>query len=121
MHLLGYTGFYTYRLIICVTFTVYKSAAQLCLHTVENITSEENEVSKEELITLCQLPDASGDRLFSHLLKILIPMENYPVLPLLMVKKNEDDPSLENLFYNAKFYENPEVYMSLILVSKIRH
>ena len=93
-------------------------SAQLCLQTVENITSKESEVSREDLITLCLLPDGSGNRLFSQLLQILIPMENYPVLPLLMVKKNDDDPSLETIFNNAKLYRDPKV--SCILKEEAR-
>lgn len=81
---------------------------QTCVQTVENINSGSENIDKDDLLLLCQLPDGSRGKLFSQLRTMLLPMKDDPVVALLTLK---DGVSVEDLFDEAVLNETPEVRM----------
>ena len=79
---------------------------QACVQAVENITSGAGNIDKEGLLFLCQLQDGSHGKLYSQLMKQLLPMRDDPVIALLTVKHG---PPMEDLFDTAEVENNAEV------------
>ena len=79
---------------------------QACVQAVENITSGTGNIDKEGLLFLCQLQDGSRGKLYSQLMKQLLPMRDDPVIALLTIKHG---PPMEDLFDTAEVENNAEV------------
>ena len=82
---------------------------QACVQAVENITSGSENIDKDGLVLLCHLPDGSRGKLFTQLMKQLLPMKDDPVVALLTVKENKYGPSMEELFDTAEDENTAEV------------
>ena len=79
------------------------------MQAVENITSGGENIDKDGLLLLCQLPDGSRGKLYSQLRKILFPMKNDPVVALLTLKESKYSHMIEELFDEAELNDTAEV------------
>lgn len=86
---------------------------QACIQAVENITSGGEDIDKDGLLLLCQLPDGSRGKLHTQLMTHLLPMKDDPVIALLTFKdsaRNRGGPSFEDLFDEAELKDDAEVH-----------
>lgn len=83
---------------------------QACIDVMGNITANKaDDIDKNSLVLLCQVPCGSDIKLYSRLLEHLQPMRNDPTIALLTLKSEE---TFKFLFDKAEREKKPEVLHS---------
>ena len=83
---------------------------QACIDAMGSIIANNgNDIDKNGLLLLCQLPCGSDTKVYIQLLEHLRLMKDDPTIALLTFKSGQDDVTFESLYNKAETDKRPEV------------